>query len=80
MVKIISAIRLKGCRIYQDIVLVFVLQQLEGEEQDVPGVRLKQVVGRQPLDHLQDEFPDLLDVVLGDEVRRRVMGKGGNFC
>ena len=58
---------------YQDIVFVLVFEQLEGEEQDASGVRLQEVVGRKSLDHLQDQLPDLLDVVLRDEVRRRVL-------
>ena len=64
---------LKGPSIYQDIVFILIFEQLEGEHQDALRVRFEQIVCRKPLDHLQNEFTHLLDIVFGDEVRRRVL-------
>jgi hypothetical protein len=38
-------------------------------------VRLEIIVGRKSLDHLKNKFPDLLDVVLRDEVGRSILRK-----
>ena len=52
----------------QHVLLVVHLQQLEGEGENVLGEGPEKVVGRQSLDHLEDQLPDLLNVELRYEV------------
>lgn len=46
----------------EDVLLVLVLKQLECEWEDVLGVGLEQVIGRQPLDHLQHQLSHLISI------------------
>ena len=48
----------------QHIFFILKLQQLESEGQNILGIWLEEVICRQPLDHLQHQLPDLLDVEL----------------